>query len=223
MAAAAPTAPAAPGASATDAAAPAAGTGALLGTAVALGMSECDVVFRAGQPNSVQIGQNPNGDRTAVLTYNAGPRPGIYHFERGELMEMDAVAPARRPRWRARKSRRSRPRPRRRMRPRASPGLSRRPGRDRSCGYAIGRIASRRLTQRSTGSVRRIDPAPHHAAAVTSHRPGRHRRGRRADSPSRHSQRHRPPPNEQMRKWERAQQRRAQRSSARARIVLRSI
>jgi hypothetical protein len=93
---AAPTAPGAtvaPGASATDAAAPAAGTDALLGTAVALGMSECDVVFRAGQPNSVQIGQNPNGDRTAMLTYNAGPRPGIYRFERGQLTEMDAVAP----------------------------------------------------------------------------------------------------------------------------------
>jgi hypothetical protein len=90
---AAPTVPSAPGASATDAAAPAAGTDALLGTAVALGMSEFDVVFRAGQPNSVQIGQNPNGDRTAVLTYNAGPRPGIYHFERGQLAEMDSVAP----------------------------------------------------------------------------------------------------------------------------------
>jgi hypothetical protein len=94
----APTGPLAPGASApvasaTDAAAPAAGTDALLGTAVALGMSECDVVFRAGQPNSVQIGQNPNGDRTAMLTYNAGPRPGIYRFERGQLTEMDAVAP----------------------------------------------------------------------------------------------------------------------------------
>jgi hypothetical protein len=93
MAAAAPAAPTAPGSSATDAAAPATGTDALLGTAVALGMSECDVVFRAGQANSVQIGQNPNGDRTAVLTYNAGPRPGIYRFERGQLMEMDAVAP----------------------------------------------------------------------------------------------------------------------------------
>jgi hypothetical protein len=90
---AAPGASVAPGASATDAAAPAAGTDALLGTAVALGMSECDVVFRAGQPNSVQIGQNPNGDRTAMLTYNAGPRPGIYRFERGQLTEMDAVAP----------------------------------------------------------------------------------------------------------------------------------
>jgi hypothetical protein len=93
VAAAAPAAPPAQGTSATDAAAPAAGTNALFGTAVALGMSECDVVFRAGQPNSVQIGQNPGGDRTAVLTYNAGPRPGIYRFERGQLMEMDAVAP----------------------------------------------------------------------------------------------------------------------------------
>lgn len=89
VAAAAPAVPA-PGAPATDAAA---GAGSLLGTAVALGMSECDVVFRAGQPDSVQIGQNPNGDRTAVLTYNAGLRPGIYRFERGQLMEMDAVAP----------------------------------------------------------------------------------------------------------------------------------
>jgi hypothetical protein len=93
VAAAAPAAPTAQGASATDAAAPATGADALLGTAVALGMSECDVVFRAGQPNSVQIGQNPNGDRTAVLTYDAGPRPGIYRFERGQLAEMDAVAP----------------------------------------------------------------------------------------------------------------------------------
>ncbi len=63
----------------------------LLGGGVGLGMSECDVVYRAGQPNSVQLGKNPNGDRTAVLTYNSGPRPGIYHFERGALMEMDRV------------------------------------------------------------------------------------------------------------------------------------
>lgn len=55
-------------------------------------MTECDVVYRAGTPNSVQLGKNPNGDRTAVLTYNAGPRPGIYRFERGELMQMDRVA-----------------------------------------------------------------------------------------------------------------------------------
>jgi hypothetical protein len=60
---------------------------------LALGMSECEVVYRAGQPSGVQIGRNPNGDRTAVLTYQSGPRPGIYRFERGRLMEMDSVGP----------------------------------------------------------------------------------------------------------------------------------
>jgi hypothetical protein len=64
----------------------------LLGGGVSLGMSECDVVYRAGQPSSVQLGQNPNGDRTAVLTFDSGPRPGIYRFERGRLTEMDRVA-----------------------------------------------------------------------------------------------------------------------------------
>jgi hypothetical protein len=64
-----------------------------LGEAVALGMSECEVVYRAGQPGNVQLGRNSNGDRTAVLTYQSGPRPGIYRFERGRLMEMDSVAP----------------------------------------------------------------------------------------------------------------------------------
>jgi len=63
----------------------------LLGEGVALGMSECDVVYRAGQPTAVQLGKNPNGDRTAVLTFSGGPRPGIYRFERGRLMEMDRV------------------------------------------------------------------------------------------------------------------------------------
>jgi hypothetical protein len=66
-------------------------TSALLGGGVGLGMSECDVVFRAGAPNAVQIGKNPNGDRTAVLTFNSGPRPGIYHFEAGTLTEVEQV------------------------------------------------------------------------------------------------------------------------------------
>jgi hypothetical protein len=87
----APQAQAGPGAQpVAPAAAP--DTASLLGTGIALGMSECDVVFRAGQPSSVQIGKNPNGDRTVVLTFPTGPRAGIYHFERGALMEMDAVA-----------------------------------------------------------------------------------------------------------------------------------
>lgn len=92
--------PAAPQASATVAPnqpgnAPAAtDTSTLLGGGIALGMSECDVVFRAGAPNNVQIGKNPNGDRTAALTFNSGPRPGIYHFEAGKLMEVERVQTA---------------------------------------------------------------------------------------------------------------------------------
>ena len=58
---------------------------------VGLGMTECEVVARAGSPNSVQLGRNPNGDRTAIISYQSGPRPGIYHFERGRLTQMDRV------------------------------------------------------------------------------------------------------------------------------------
>jgi hypothetical protein len=65
---------------------------ALMGGGVALGMSECDLVYRAGQPSSVQIGNAPNGDRAAVLTFQSGPHPGIYRFLRGALTEMDRVA-----------------------------------------------------------------------------------------------------------------------------------
>lgn len=69
----------------------------LLGGGVALGMSECDVVARAGQPSKVDIGKNPNGERTAVLTFDGGPRAGMYRFERGSLVEMDRVAQASNP------------------------------------------------------------------------------------------------------------------------------
>jgi hypothetical protein len=63
----------------------------LLGQGIALNMSECDVVYRAGAPSSVQLGKNQNSDRTLVLTYNGGPRPGIYRFEGGRLVDMDRV------------------------------------------------------------------------------------------------------------------------------------
>jgi hypothetical protein len=90
--------PAPPGAAANQAGSAPAATdaSALVGGGVALGMSECDVVFRAGAPNAVQIGKNPNGERTAVVTFNSGPRPGIYHFEAGALTGVERVqmAPA---------------------------------------------------------------------------------------------------------------------------------
>jgi hypothetical protein len=61
----------------------------LLSGGIALGMSECDVVFRAGVPSAVEIGNAPNGDRTAVVTFNNGPRAGIYHFQAGALIEVE--------------------------------------------------------------------------------------------------------------------------------------
>jgi hypothetical protein len=76
---------------------PAAGEGApqdaaaLYGGGVALGMSECEVVSRLGQATSVAFGPAPNAARSVVLTYQAGPRPGIYRFAGGRLSEMDRV------------------------------------------------------------------------------------------------------------------------------------
>jgi hypothetical protein len=68
-------------------------TPSLVGEGVALGMSECEVVWRAGAPSNVQLGNGPGGGRTAVLTFNTGPRAGVYRFEAGRLVEMDSVAP----------------------------------------------------------------------------------------------------------------------------------
>lgn len=93
----------APTAITADAAAP-----SVLGEGIALGMTECDVVWRAGAPSSVQIGDSPKGDRTATLTFNTGSRAGIYHFRGGRLTDMDradvpAAAPKLAKRARAKK------------------------------------------------------------------------------------------------------------------------
>jgi hypothetical protein len=64
----------------------------LLGGGIGLGMSECDVVQRAGAPNSVNLGSTPARDRTAVLTYSSGPRPGIYRFTAGRLTDIERGA-----------------------------------------------------------------------------------------------------------------------------------
>ena len=63
----------------------------LMGQGIALGMSECDVVYRAGAPSNIELGKDPRAERTLVLTYNGGPRPGIYRFAAGRLMAMDRV------------------------------------------------------------------------------------------------------------------------------------
>jgi hypothetical protein len=52
---------------------------------VGLGMTECQVVRRAGPPSNVAISAGPGGDRVVVLTYLTGNFPGIYHFSSGRL------------------------------------------------------------------------------------------------------------------------------------------
>jgi hypothetical protein len=56
---------------------------------IALEMTECDVVKRAGLPQQTEIGAGPGGERTAALTYTGGPRPGVYRFSGGRLRSME--------------------------------------------------------------------------------------------------------------------------------------
>lgn len=60
---------------------------------IALGMTECDAVRRAGFPGNVAIGAGEKGERKVTLTYLTGTWPGIYHFSDGRLKVIDR-APA---------------------------------------------------------------------------------------------------------------------------------
>lgn len=57
--------------------------------AIALDMSECDVVKRAGPAQRVDIGSNERAERTVTMTYLQGPHPGIYYFAAGRLKLME--------------------------------------------------------------------------------------------------------------------------------------
>ncbi len=98
-----PSQPGAQPASAPSGPAPAAATPLVAG-GIGLDMTECEVVKRAGPPEKVEIGTNERSERTTVLTYIRGVRPGIYHFTSGRLTSMDrapepppAPKPARKP------------------------------------------------------------------------------------------------------------------------------
>jgi hypothetical protein len=67
------------------------GMPAVASPVIALEMTECDVVKRAGIAQRVAIGTNERSERTATLTYTNGQRPGIYHFTAGRLSVMEAV------------------------------------------------------------------------------------------------------------------------------------
>jgi len=56
---------------------------------IALGMTECQAVQRAGVPTNVAINAGDKGERRAVLTFLSGPWPGIYTFADGRLKIID--------------------------------------------------------------------------------------------------------------------------------------
>jgi hypothetical protein len=56
---------------------------------IALEMTECEVVSRAGPPGNVEVGANERGERSVTLTYTSGPRPGIYRFASGRLVSIE--------------------------------------------------------------------------------------------------------------------------------------
>lgn len=64
---------------------------------VALGMTECQAVRRAGQPGNVAVSADERGERKVVLTYLSGPWPGIYTFTSGRLKTIDMVPEQQKP------------------------------------------------------------------------------------------------------------------------------
>jgi hypothetical protein len=56
---------------------------------IALQMTECDVVRRAGPVEQIDIGSNERGDRVVTLTYIRGPSPGVYRFTGGRLASIE--------------------------------------------------------------------------------------------------------------------------------------
>lgn len=59
---------------------------------VALGHTECDVVRGIGVPDSVNLSNNPRGDRVAMISYSRGQRAGIYTFTSGRLTSIERGA-----------------------------------------------------------------------------------------------------------------------------------
>jgi hypothetical protein len=83
----------------SDAADAATGEGQPASGGIALQMTECDVVRRAGPPEQMQIGADERGERSVVITYIRGARPGVYRFVSGRLNAIERApgAPAERP------------------------------------------------------------------------------------------------------------------------------
>jgi hypothetical protein len=76
---------------------------------VALGMTECQVAQRAGQPAQVNITADATSERKTVLTYLSGPWPGIYTFSGGRLKEIERVAQPEQPKTARKKAKSTKP------------------------------------------------------------------------------------------------------------------
>lgn len=70
---------------------------------VALGMTECQAVRRAGAPANVAISADDKGERKVVLTYTGGAWPGIYTFNSGRLKTVDVLPEQQKPKAPAKK------------------------------------------------------------------------------------------------------------------------
>jgi hypothetical protein len=79
----------APAGSPADANAASGGAAPTTTGTVALGHTECDVVRGIGAPASVNLSNNPRGDRVAVITWSQVPRAGIYTFTAGRLSQIE--------------------------------------------------------------------------------------------------------------------------------------
>jgi hypothetical protein len=56
---------------------------------IALQMTECDVVRRAGAVEKIDVSADERGDRAVVLTYLRGPSAGVYRFVGGRLVSIE--------------------------------------------------------------------------------------------------------------------------------------
>ena len=68
------------------------GTGPAVVGGIGLGMSECEVVRRAGSPENLNVATDQHGERSVLLTYMRGTWPGIYRFNSGRLVSIERVA-----------------------------------------------------------------------------------------------------------------------------------
>src|SRR5262249_46226244 len=63
--------------------------GGLVAGGIALQMTECDVVRRAGPVEKIDVGSDERGERAVTLTYLRGPWPGVYRFTGGRLVSIE--------------------------------------------------------------------------------------------------------------------------------------